>query len=159
MARRKDVLEAVAAYSLSLGASRALAFPVDFSNQTATEHAIQEAAKALGGIDVLVLNHIVGYFDSWAVPSGRLSSDALANLFAVNTLSYITAATAALPHLEESRGSISVVSSAAAKMGMPMVAPYSASKHALRELKVIQMCAQTHVRASQTAFSTHCDRI
>jgi NAD(P)-dependent dehydrogenase (short-subunit alcohol dehydrogenase family) len=59
-------------------------------------------------------------------------SQEVARLFAVNTFSYINAATLALPHLEKTGGSIIVVSSAAGKQGMPLVAPYSATKHALR---------------------------
>ena len=60
-------------------------------------------------------------------------------MFDVNTMSYIQAATLALPALTESHGSILVVSSAAGKMGMPFVAPYAASKHALRKLNALQV--------------------
>ena len=51
--------------------------------------------------------------------------------FDVNTFSFIALATAALPELEVSRGTIVAVSSMAGKMGLPAVAVYSGSKHAL----------------------------
>ena len=133
VARRKDVLDRVAAQCVAAGAKEVHVLPTDLKSQLAVNTMMGNAINLLGGLDVLVLDHIVGYFDSWALESGRLSEDELVNMFQVNTLSYIHAATFALPYLAESHGSISVVSSAAAKMGMPRVAPYSASKHALRE--------------------------
>jgi NAD(P)-dependent dehydrogenase (short-subunit alcohol dehydrogenase family) len=97
-----------------------------------------------GGIDILVLNHIIGFFDPWAIPSTAppgASPDNIQKLkqvIDVNALSYMYLATFALPHLRRSPiqadgygGSVIVVSSMAGKMGMSHVAPYSASKHAL----------------------------
>ena len=68
------------------------------------------------------------------------AAQAVRRLLDVNTLSYIHAATEALAPLQASRGSIVVVSSAAGKMGMPNVAPYAASKHALR----LRCCCGRH---------------
>ena len=51
--------------------------------------------------------------------------------FDVNTFSFMSLATAALPELEATGGAIVVVSSMAGKMGLPAVAAYSSSKHAL----------------------------
>ena len=51
--------------------------------------------------------------------------------FDVNTFSFMSLATAALPVLEATGGAIVVVSSMAGKMGLPAVAAYSSSKHAL----------------------------
>ena len=54
-------------------------------------------------------------------------------IFAVNTLSYIYMyiSSYALPALAESGGRIIAVGSAAGRQGLPRVAPYSASKHAV----------------------------
>lgn len=54
--------------------------------------------------------------------------------------SYIYLATYALPHLEASHGALSVVSSGAGQMGLPKVAPYAATKHALRKWRRILFC-------------------
>jgi corticosteroid 11-beta-dehydrogenase isozyme 1 len=84
----------------------------------------------LGGIDTLILNHIVGYWGNWGL-AGQPAL--LRNIIAVNTLSYIYIASNALPFLTQSNGTIAVVSSLAGVIGLPKVAPYSASKHALRK--------------------------
>ena len=83
----------------------------------------------LGGIDVLVLNHVAGFWGNWGL-DGRL--DVLPTLLQVNTVSYIALATHALPLLHASNGSLAVVSSMAGHVGLPKVAPYAACKHALR---------------------------
>ena len=61
--------------------------------------------------------------------------DLLSSLFAVNTVSYIALASALLPRLARSSWSygpsLVVVSSAAGVVGLPKVAPYAATKHAL----------------------------
>lgn len=96
------------------------------------------AAKAeLGGLDILILNHIVNsgsaYDSKGWLATGEWKQQ-LANLretFDVNTFSFVALATAALPELEATRGAIVVVSSMAGKMGLPAVAIYSGSKHAL----------------------------
>lgn len=98
------------------------------------------AAKAeLGGLDILILNHIVNSgsaYDSrgWLAAGGGEWKQQLAILretFDVNTFSFVALATAALPELEASSGALVAVSSMAGKMGLPAVAVYSASKHAL----------------------------
>jgi corticosteroid 11-beta-dehydrogenase isozyme 1 len=130
------VLEAVANDCRALGAKEVHVIAADLADQAAVTSTIEQAIEKLGGLDILILNHIIGYFNKWNSPQGHLNNKDLAEIFSVNTLSYINAATAALPALEQSKGAITVVSSAAAKMGMPMVAPYSATKHALRKLSI-----------------------
>ena len=49
----------------------------------------------------------------------------------MNVFSYIYLATMAMPALEKSGGRLVVVGSGAGLMGLPKVAPYSASKHAI----------------------------
>jgi corticosteroid 11-beta-dehydrogenase isozyme 1 len=116
----------------------------------ATGRAVIDAAvRELGGLDVLVLNHIMSSGGAAYSRGGWLADPNMTTLRATletNTLSYIALATAALPALRASSsssssssspppsgggGSIIVVSSLAGKMGLPAVAAYSASKHAL----------------------------
>ena len=100
---------------------------------------VMGAAKAeLGGLDILILNHIVNSgtaYNSkgWLAYGGENEwaeqLAALRQTFDVNTFSFIALASAALPDLEASHGAIVAVSSMAGKMGLPAVAAYSASKH------------------------------
>lgn len=131
IARKKAALEHVAARCLELGATRVDIFVADMGVESAVEEAITGAIATLGGIDVLVLNHLYPYFASWLNHTHAEAMQQLKSSLAVNVVSYISAATLALPHLLESQGSIIVVSSATGKVGAPYVAPYSASKHAL----------------------------
>ena len=97
------------------------------------------ARQQLGGMDALILNHIMNSgeaYDSrgWLGAGGGDWQRQLAivrQTFDVNTFSFMSLATAALPELEATGGAIVVVSSMAGKMGLPAVAAYSSSKHAL----------------------------
>jgi corticosteroid 11-beta-dehydrogenase isozyme 1 len=129
-ARRAELLEKVANNCIMLGAGDVHVVPLDLSSEISAEKLVNESVSLLGGIDVLILNHIVGYYGHWTSKSTRQLS-LVEQMFKVNTLSYINIATYSLSHLEQSKGRIVVVSSFAGKMGIPFVAPYSATKHAL----------------------------
>lgn len=103
----------------------------DLSDVEGCGAAVLAAAKAeLGGVDILYLNHIMNSgaaYDSrgWLGGSGSDWEQQLATVrttFDVNTFSFISLATAALPALESSSGAIVIVSSMAGKMGLPAVA-------------------------------------
>ncbi|KFV61680.1 Hydroxysteroid 11-beta-dehydrogenase 1-like [Dryobates pubescens] len=80
-----------------------------------------------GGLDYLVLNHIgANRFQMWA---GDVEFTRW--LMQVNFFSYVALATAALPTLEKSNGSLVVVSSLAGKIATPFTTSYSATKFAL----------------------------
>ena len=84
----------------------------------------------MGGIDVLVLNHIMPTtLDTWLSIDDRF--EYMEKTFHVNTFSYIWMATAAMEYLKQSDGQIVVVSSFAGHVGVPKTAIYSAAKHAL----------------------------
>ncbi|XP_062502140.1 hydroxysteroid 11-beta-dehydrogenase 1-like protein [Corticium candelabrum] len=129
-ARRAEVLKEVAAKCRELGAEEVYSIPLDLSLVESAERLINESVTLMRGIDILVLNHIMGYYAHWTSKSVE-KLELAEKMFKVNTLSYINIATYALQHLEESGGSIVVVSSFAGKMGIPFTAPYSATKHAL----------------------------
>jgi short-subunit dehydrogenase len=100
---------------------------------------IDTAVAQLGGLDVLILNHIIGYYDDWAARvmrghvEGTLEKDLsfVDQIFSINTLSYIYLSSYALPELAKASGKIIAVGSAAGKQGLPRVAPYAATKHAV----------------------------
>uniref|UniRef100_A0A8C3WL04 11-beta-hydroxysteroid dehydrogenase 1 n=1 Tax=Catagonus wagneri TaxID=51154 RepID=A0A8C3WL04_9CETA len=128
-ARSAEILQEVVAHCLELGASSAHYVAGTMENMTFAEQFVAKAGKLMGGLDMLILNHISTTMTSMA-PFGddirllRRSMD-------VNFLSYVVLSVAALPMLRRSGGSIVVVSSLAGKMATPFVAAYSASKFAL----------------------------
>ncbi|XP_072044231.1 hydroxysteroid 11-beta-dehydrogenase 1-like protein [Amphiura filiformis] len=127
-ARREHVLQQVVAKCKELGAQDAYYIPLDMGKLEDTKRLIDEAKTKLGGIDHLILNHVATkfYMKLW---NGDMEH--LQNLIDVNFRSYVSLATDATPMLNESNGSIAVVSSFAGKVALPFVAAYSASKFAL----------------------------
>lgn len=102
----------------------------DMMDLDSTESLIQTAAEKLGGLDVLLLNHIILFpFGEWTGSKQNISD--IRKVMTVNFESYVHLASYALPYLETSNGSIVVVSSVAGKIAQQYVALYSASKFAL----------------------------
>ncbi|KAL3885519.1 hypothetical protein ACJMK2_025572 [Sinanodonta woodiana] len=104
--------------------------PADMGDMPSTLTVVQEAVKKLGGLDILVLNHITLIpLTPWN--GSRENLTLLDNVININFRAYIHLASHALPHIEKSHGSIIVVSSYAGKVGQPFLTEYSASKFAL----------------------------
>ncbi|KAL5019517.1 hypothetical protein ScPMuIL_002409 [Solemya velum] len=130
--RRDNVLQQVTDKCRSIGHpdGKYLHLAADMSNMSSTEEVIKEASARLGGIDILVLNHILKInMATWEGSAANLTL--LDKIFDVNFKSYIHLSSHALPHLQTSRGSIVVISSIAGKMGLPALSMYSATKFAL----------------------------
>ncbi|XP_061475700.1 hydroxysteroid 11-beta-dehydrogenase 1-like protein [Rhineura floridana] len=126
-ARREEVLQKVMEKCLELGAKKAVYFPADMASPPESEKLVQFALKHLGGLDYVVLNHI-GYNPAqmW-----RGQMDHLRSLMQVNFLSYVAIASAALPALTKSKGSLIVISSLLGRIPAPFSTSYSATKFAL----------------------------
>uniref|UniRef100_A0A8C9R834 Hydroxysteroid (11-beta) dehydrogenase 1-like a n=1 Tax=Scleropages formosus TaxID=113540 RepID=A0A8C9R834_SCLFO len=119
-ARREHILHRVAEKCVSLGAQKVLYIAADLGS-------LLPSFVFAGGLDYLVLNHIgASPFATW---DGDVEHTRW--LMQVNFLSYLQMTSRALPSLEESRGSIVVVSSLLGKMSSPFVGPYAATKFAL----------------------------
>lgn len=133
--RNKLKLDAVRTHALSLYPNTLITVvPSDISSKKAAQALIDTSLEILGGLDILVLNHITSSrFGSWLVdaPRTKEGQSFLDEIFAVNTLSYIWLTTFAMNALSKSGGSIGVVSSLAGIAPAPKVAAYSATKHAL----------------------------
>ncbi|NWR89628.1 DHI1L protein, partial [Furnarius figulus] len=126
-ARREAVLQKVMEKCLTLGAKKIFYIPADMSSPSEPEKVVQFAVQKLGGLDYLVLNHIGRtHFQMW---SGDVEYTRW--LMQVNFFSYVALTTAALPTLEESQGSLVVVSSLTGKIPTPFTTSYSATKFAL----------------------------
>lgn len=126
-ARREKVLQQVAEKCLSLGAQKALYIAADMASESDPDKVVDFALEKLGGLDYLVLNHI------GPTPFGMWKGDMehIRWLMKVNFFSYVQMAWRALPSLEQSKGSLVVVSSLLAKMTSPFTLPYSSTKFAL----------------------------
>ncbi|XP_029905017.1 hydroxysteroid 11-beta-dehydrogenase 1-like protein [Myripristis murdjan] len=126
-ARRANVLQQVAEKCLSLGAQKALYIAADMADESDPDRVISFAVDQLGGLDYLVLNHIgPSPFSMW---EGDV--DHTKWLMKVNFFSYVEMTWKALLSLEQSKGSLVIVSSLLGKMPSPFVAPYSSTKFAL----------------------------
>ncbi|XP_026200518.1 hydroxysteroid 11-beta-dehydrogenase 1-like protein [Anabas testudineus] len=126
-ARREKVLQQVAEKCLSLGAQKALYIAANMGNESDPDKVVDFAVEKLGGLDYLVLNHIGSTsFGMWDEDVEHIRS-----LFKVNFFSYVQMAKRALNALEQSKGSVVVVSSLAGKMPNPFTAPYTSTKFAL----------------------------
>ncbi|XP_053558841.1 hydroxysteroid 11-beta-dehydrogenase 1-like protein [Bombina bombina] len=126
-ARRENALQKVRKKCLELGAKKVSLVLADMGSPEAPAEVIQQAVTALGGLDYIVLNHI-GWtpFEMW---NGDVNHTRW--LMEVNFLSFVHLATAALPYLEKSGGSIIVVSSLTGKISIPYTTSYAATKYAL----------------------------
>ncbi|NXL02612.1 DHI1 dehydrogenase, partial [Mesembrinibis cayennensis] len=126
-ARTEAKLQKVVERCLELGAASARYISGTMEDMAFAEHVVKEAETLLGGLDMLILNHIgTSYFGYFNGDVGHVRK-----LLEINFLSYVAMTTSALPMLKESEGSIVVVSSMAGKVGFPLTVPYSATKFAL----------------------------
>ena len=76
---------------------------------------LQGTVEKLGGLDQLVLNHII-LLNLWHWDGSKDNLTLIDKVLKVNFQSYVYLASHALPHLEQSSGSIIVVSSFAGKL-------------------------------------------
>ncbi|XP_077164901.1 hydroxysteroid 11-beta-dehydrogenase 1-like protein A [Paroedura picta] len=127
-ARRENVLEKVVQKCLELGASSAGYVGADMSNLTSAQKVIEETKNKLGGLDYLVLNHVGGVS---GLEKFRGNMEIVKSSITVNFLSYVQLTSSALHMLQESEGSIIVISSMAGRIGSPFITAYSAAKFAL----------------------------
>lgn len=118
-----------------------LAHRADVSDDASVRTAVQQAAEALGGLDVLVNNAGIG-------ARGTVEDnddEEWRRVFDVNVLGMVRTARAALPHLRRSRHAAIVnTCSIAATAGLPQRALYSATKGAVYSLTLAM--AADHVR-------------
>ncbi|XP_074523827.1 hydroxysteroid 11-beta-dehydrogenase 1-like protein [Halichoeres trimaculatus] len=126
-ARREKVLQQVAEKCQSLGAQKAIYIAADMASVSDPEKVVDFAVEKLGGLDYVILNHIgPSPFSMW---EGDVEHTRW--LMQVNFFSYVEMAWKALASLEQSKGSLVIVSSLLGKMASPFVAPYTSTKFAL----------------------------
>ena len=129
VARGEAALEQAAAVAREHGAA-AHVFPVDLTDRAAAAATVEAAARALGGLDVVVSN-------AGAVAFGHfleVDPDDFDRTMAATFTGAVNLIRAALPELRETRGVIVATSSIVARMPLPNFSSYAAAKHALRGL-------------------------
>jgi NAD(P)-dependent dehydrogenase (short-subunit alcohol dehydrogenase family)/uncharacterized protein YndB with AHSA1/START domain len=124
---RNELGLAAAKRKLAEHGAEAVTVAADVTDHEALAAAVESAVAELGGLDVLVTS-------AASLSFGRFTETDAADFEAtIETVLGGTIATIreALPHLERSRGAVVVVGSIAARMPLPGMAAYTASKHGL----------------------------
>ena len=126
-ARGQEALDETLALLPPVDSGEHLTVSVDISDASAVEHAVQHAAEQMGGLDVLICN--AGFALTGSVVDAPLEQHQ--RLLNVNYLGHVHLVKAAVPHLEKTKGHISLVSSMLGFMSVWGYGAYSASKFAL----------------------------
>jgi len=127
--RKADAEETLRAVGQAGG--RAVGVAGDLGDRNTAEQAVGAAAQALGGLDLLIVNH--GIWPPDAVPLARMSDTQWEQTRRANLDSVIYVCRAAIPVLAEG-GTIVLVSSTAGQRGEAFHADYAATKGAVISL-------------------------
>ncbi|HSR89981.1 MAG TPA: SDR family oxidoreductase [Gemmatimonadales bacterium] len=106
----------------------ALILPGDLSDRGSCQLLIQRSVDQFGRLDHLVLCAGLGM---WARLDQVTDPTLFERLIAVNYLSAVYCTHAALSHLRQSQGLITVISSLQGRVGVPLHTGYAGAKHAL----------------------------
>ena len=123
LGRRKPALQRVVA-ALKAAGGEAIAVVADVTDRASMQRAAARAAKALGGLDVLVNNAGIGGTNGCALPGPERWDE----IVRTNLDGVYFATRAALPHLPDG-GRIVSISSVLGRFGVPGYTAYCASKH------------------------------
>jgi NAD(P)-dependent dehydrogenase (short-subunit alcohol dehydrogenase family) len=128
LARRMDRLERAAAEA----GPGAVVLECDATDEASARHAIEAAARELGGIDALVYTPAIGPLSRLA----DLDADAWRRTFDTNVVGASLVTAAAVPHLTASRGRAVYLSSVSASLTPPWpgLGAYVVTKAALDKL-------------------------
>ena len=128
LARSRPGLEAVAERVRGEGV-QAHVLVADVSDRARVEAAVRDAAEAMGGLDILVVNAAAMVFGRfWEV-----DADAFDRTMDISFRGAVDTVRAALPHLSADGGGIIVATgSIMSKVPLPTFSSYTAAKHALR---------------------------
>src|SRR5688500_12788484 len=129
VARDEHALEEVAAVVEEHG-GRPEVLLADLADPSAASGIVDAAVERLGGLDLLVLDAGAAAFGSFE----ETPREDFERTLRVTFHAQADTLRAALPHLERSGGVVVAVGSTVSRMPVPMLAAYSASKHALRGL-------------------------
>lgn len=126
--RRAEADETVQAVGGRGGRPRAVAIAADLGDPAAAAQAVDDAIKALDGLDVLIVNH--GVWPAGDVPVAAMSDAQWEATLRANLDSVLYVCRAAIPLLPEG-GKVVLVSSTAGQRGEAFHADYAATKGAI----------------------------
>ncbi len=125
--RRREPLDTVA----DEGGGHIHAFPLDVTDTAATARCAAAIAATLGPIDLAFLN--AGKFEPFK--SSEFSTAPFEEMMKVNFLGVVNGIAAVLPAMRaRGSGHVAIVASVAGYSGLPLAAPYAATKAALINL-------------------------
>ena len=128
LARTADDLDAALDDLQKRTGASVLTIPCDVSNRDAVDEAIQQVVEKLGGIDALV--HNAGIIE--VGPEQHMTEADYREAMGVHFWGAYHLTEAVRPHLpRDGTARIAYVSSIGGRVGVPHLAPYAASKHAL----------------------------
>ena len=125
---------------------RALAVACDVHHEWSVENAIEDAAVALGGIDILINN--AGRFETEALE--HISLEQWDEMFATNTRGPFLVARHAYKHLKRTRGRIINIGS------LGGIHPWSTHAHYCTSKAALHMLSQTMAKAWAPDISVNC---
>ena len=128
-ARRLPPLQELAE-ELGRAGRRAVAVACDVTEDGALEHAVSEALRVFGRLDVAVANAGYGVVG----PLDRLTLDDYRRQFETNVFGVLRTAAAALPSLRKSRGTFVIIGSVSGHVPTAGVSAYAMSKAAVAAL-------------------------
>ncbi|CAN7678593.1 acetoin reductase [Mycolicibacterium frederiksbergense] len=134
-----DALAGVADEITEIG-SKVTTFVADVSDRAAVFEAVEHAATALGGFDIMVNNAGIALVG----PIAEVTAEQLSRLWAINVDGVLWGIQAAVAKFIQlgTRGKVINASSIAGHEGFAMLGPYSATKFAVRALT--QAAAKEH---------------
>jgi len=107
-----------------LGEDRVLAAVADVRDLSAMQNAVDKGIERFGGIDIVVANAGIGTYGSVL----QVDPEAFRTLIDVNVVGVFHTVRATLPSVIDRQGYVLIVSSGAAYLAFPGLAPYNAAK-------------------------------
>ena len=107
-----------------LGEDRVLAAVADVRDLSAMQNAVDKGIERFGGIDIVVTNAGIGTYGSVL----QVDPEAFRTLIDVNVVGVFHTVRATLPSVIDRQGYVLIVSSGAAYLAFPGLAPYNAAK-------------------------------
>jgi short-subunit dehydrogenase len=129
IARGSAGLEGASLEARAAGAADVRTYQLDVADADAVQRAADDVVQAWGGIDVWINDAMTSVF----APAWEISPAEFRRVTEVNYLGTVHGTLAALKHMRPAgHGSIVQIGSALAYRGIPLQAPYCASKHAIQ---------------------------
>ncbi len=126
--RSEEKLRETSRLCVEAGSDEPLVVAGDVREPDDCRRMVDQAISRFGGLDHLVANAGISMWSSFAELE---DVTVFRELIETNYLGVVFSVHAALPEIRKRQGSITVVSSIQAKMGVPFHSAYSASKHAV----------------------------